>query len=131
MKQDPKNWEDQLDQKIQQHYSTSLMNNTKWREVWEIICHLGLRIQFAYADSVEWNGNNSEKLWGPLPLDYVQERGIRDPGIGGPFLYKQILWLRVPKVRLNDAAAFQNEVKKLGKIPISENEKYIEILGYQ
>jgi hypothetical protein len=107
------------------------MDNARWVEVWKLICRLGLRISFAYADSIEWNGFNSQKVWGPFPLDYIQDRGIRDPGIGGPFLYKQTLWLRIPKVLPNNAEAFRNELERLDNIHFSENDQYIEILGYR
>lgn len=108
----------------------SLMNNTKWREVWTVLAELRLRIHFAYADQTSWNDDNSGKLQGPFPVDYVQERGIGDPGIGGPFFYKQILWIRVPRIYGNDVGAFCQRVEALGRLPISVGDDFVEIRGY-
>jgi hypothetical protein len=111
-------------------FSARLMNNVKWRSIWKIICRLHLRIRTAYAGSHEWNEQNNDKSWGPFTLDSIQERGIRDPGIGRPFLYKEILWLRIPKNRGNDTEAFKREVRQIGIDLFAETNEYVEILGY-
>ncbi|MDR3158366.1 MAG: hypothetical protein LBU11_05005 [Zoogloeaceae bacterium] len=123
-------WEKQLDEKLRKIFSARLMNNVKWRSIWEIICRLHVRIRIAYAGSHEWNEQNSDKSWGHFTLDCIQERGIRDPGIGGPFLYKEILWVRIPKSHGNDTEAFKREVSQIGVDLFTETDEYVEILGY-
>src|SRR5262245_26018716 len=122
-------WEAQLDHTLRMRYAVALMNNTKWREVWEIVCDLRLRVQLDYADSPQWGG--TQRLRGPFAMNLIETRGLRDPGIGGPFLYKQILWLRVPKVWPNDTSAFQAAVSSLGSVPLVETDQYVEITGYE
>ena len=120
-------WEANLDKKLRSQFSVRLMNNTKWREVWSLIARHSLRVAMSYADSGDWN---SDSLWRPFSADYVQERGIRDPGIGGPFLYKQILSIRIPKLN-QDTSAFIVDVAKLGELPMTETADQIEIVAYQ
>lgn len=120
-------WESNLDKKLRGRYSVRLMNDTKWREIWSLIARHSLRVAMSYADSLEWH---SDSLWGPFSDDYVQERGIRDPGIGGPFLYKQILSLRIPKLN-QDASAFIADVVELGYLPMTETADQIEIVAYR
>ena len=106
------------------------MNDTKWREVWTVLCELRLRVHFAYAGDEGWNAANAARLWGPFPMSYVQNDGIRDPGIGGPFRYKQILWIRVPRIAGNDVDAFVARVKSLGQLPLRVERDYVEVRGY-
>ena len=122
-------WEAQLDRTLRNRYSASLMNDTKWREVWAIVCALELQVQMNYADNPSYGG--AKVLHGPFKPDYIEDRGIRDPGIGGPFLYKQILWLRVPKSSPNDNSSFREQVDALGNVPITENDEYFEVRGYE
>jgi len=120
--------ETRIDKKLRRLYSVQLMNNTKWREVWSLIAKLSLRLSMKYADDPNWQSN---ALWGPFRLDDVQENGIRDPGVGGPFLFKQILSIRIPKTFQNDTEAFAAAIGKLGDLPVSETDEYIEILAYR
>jgi len=120
-------WESSLDEKLRRRYSVRLMNDTKWREIWSLIARHALRVEMSYADRQEWN---SDSLWGPFSDDYVQERGIRDPGIGGPFLYKQILSIRIPKLN-QDTSAFVADAGELGELPLVETAEQIEVVGYR
>lgn len=120
-------WKANVDKKLRGRYAVRLMNDTKWREVWSLIARHSLRVAMSYADSGDWN---SASLWGPFSADYVQERGIRDPGIGGPFLYKQILSIRIPKLN-QDTSEFMADVVELGELPITESVAQIEIVGYK
>lgn len=106
------------------------MNNTKWREVWTVLCELRLRIHFAYADAEDWNRANSRRLWGPFPISYVRTDGIRDPGIGGPFRYNQILWIRVPRIAGNDTDAFIARLESLGQLSLAVDPEHVEVRGY-
>ncbi len=120
-------WESNIDKKLRSRFSVRLMNNTKWREVWSLIARYSLRVKMSYADSQQWN---SDSIWGPFSDDYVQERGIRDPGIGGPFLYKQILSIRILKLN-QDTSAFIADAGELGELPMTETVEQIEIVAYQ
>lgn len=122
-------WEAKLDHTLRTRYAVALMNDTKWREVWAIVCDLRLRVQMDYADSPGWAG--SQSLWGPFRKEMIEERGIRDPGIGGPFLFKQTLWLRIPKVWPNDTSAFKAAVSSLGAVPLVETDELVEVRGYE
>ena len=86
-----------LNENIRSHPS-ALMNDTKWRECWQVFASLGTRIHFAYVGDEDWNAANSKRLFGPIPAHWIWDRGIRDPGIGGPFLFKEILWVKAPAV---------------------------------
>lgn len=110
--------------------SASLMNDTKWREVWEILTDLRLRFYIAFLGHNDWNVHNSAKLQGPFSRDYVLERGIRDPGIGGPFLYKHIQWIQVPKIRGNNVDEFSRRLEVLGRLPVFIDSNFLEIRGY-
>jgi hypothetical protein len=116
--------------RVRDRFSICLMNDTKWREVWELVASLRLRIHFAYAIDHAWNRSNSEKLHGPFPHTWVEERGIRDPGIGGPFRYEEILWIRVPRIPRNDTETFCRRLDTLGQLPIRVEPDFVEIRGY-
>lgn len=120
-------WESNIDKKLRSRFSVRLVNDTKWREVWSLIAQHSLRVAMSYADNRDWN---SDSLWGPFSADYVQERGIRDPGIGGPFLYRQILAIRIPKLN-QDTSAFMADVIELGDLPMTETVDQIEIVAYK
>ncbi|MCK5943233.1 MAG: hypothetical protein KAI24_14735 [Planctomycetes bacterium] len=105
------------------------MNNTKWREVWLALAEMRLRIHFAFFRDADWNEANATKLRGPFSSSQVEERGIGDPGIGGPFLYKEILWVRVPRVPGNDVDGFLERVRSLGQLPMNVVPDYVEIRG--
>ena len=120
-------WESKLDEKLLRKFSVRLMNDTKWREVWSLIVQHSLRVSMSYATDQEWY---SEFLWGPFTEDYVWEKGIRDPGIGGPFLYKEILSIRIPKKNQN-TPAFLEDAVSIGQLPINETEEEIEIIAYK
>ena len=120
-------WESKIDKKLRNRFSARLMNDTKWREIWLLIARHSLKVAMSYADTEHWN---SASLWGPFATDYVQQRGIRDPGIGGPFLYKQILSIRIPKLN-QDTSAFMADILQLGKLPLVETADQIEIVGYR
>ena len=120
-------WEAKIDKKLRNRFSARLMNDTKWREIWSLIARHALQVAMSYADEPDWN---SESLWGPFSADYVQQRGIRDPGVGGPFLYKQILSVRIPK-RDQDTSGFMADAMQLGELPIIDAVDQIEIVGYR
>jgi len=79
-----------------------------------------------YAENQEWVSNT---LWGPFDPSDVLERGIADPGIGGPFLYKQILSIHIPKQNQN-TKQFVSDVTSLGLVSLLESNDEIEIRGY-
>ena len=116
--------------RIQTRYPQKLMNDTKWREVWTLIAASNQRLRMKYADSDVWNSDNADRLHGPFPADYVLERGIRDPGIGGPFTYAEIYSLEIPKSNPG-FDMFCKALGDLGVLPITEHDTYIEILGYR
>ena len=111
--------------------SASLMNDTKWREVWEVLTALQLRFHIAFLGQPDWNAQNSLSLYGPFRSDFVLHRGIRDPGVGGPFDYQDILWIRVPRVYRNNVDEFLRQVGSLGQMPLFEGVDVVEVRGYQ
>lgn len=120
-------WESNIDRKIRSRFSVRLMNDTKWRELWSLIVQHSLKVTMSYADSQEWN---SESLWGPFPADCVQQHGIGDPGIGGPFLYKQILSIRIPKLN-QDTSPFMADAMQLEELPLIDTAEQIEVVAYR
>jgi hypothetical protein len=131
MTSEQKKWLTDKDRKRAGRFPVSLMNDTKWREVWMVMTEMRLRFRFAYAGDDRWNEANSERLQGPFPAGYVQAKGIRDPGIGGPFFYKEILWVRVPRIPGNNIESFVAQVRSLGQLPVHFGPDYVEICAYE
>jgi len=120
----------EIKHRISSRYPRRLMSDTKWREVWTLITAFRQRIRMTYADSDEWNAANSTRLHGPFPDDYVLNYGIRDPGIGGPFRYFEILAIEIPKLN-NDFEEFFIHLDSIGLLPVVNHESHIEIIGYR
>ncbi|MCL2309254.1 MAG: hypothetical protein FWC42_03115 [Proteobacteria bacterium] len=114
------------------------MNNTKWREVFRIIARHKIGFQIAWVHGEEplptIHGLHNEEL--------IDRTGLRDPGIGGPCFYWEILWLRFPytlqydnsrghiRIETQEIAPFLRELRSLGELPINESSQFVELLAY-
>jgi hypothetical protein len=114
----------------------ALMNDTKWREVFSCACRHSLWFQISWLHDSSWP---SDSLQHPVAENWLDTNGIRDPGIGGPCFYRDILWIRFPRVRRDlrfgparqPVQQFVDDLASLGVLPITETDEYVEIRGYQ
>jgi hypothetical protein len=134
-------YETRLDRKLIARYGAGLLNDTKWREICLILAEYGVPFYMAYAAEDEWNAWNSNRLQRPLQVRDINERGIRDGACGGgPFRFKQLLWVRVPR-RIEvargrrsveyDLAALRRRIEALGSVPLRETTEYLEVFAYE
>lgn len=113
------------------------MNDTKWREVFACMARHGLKFGIAWVRNDAWDNQNLHRV----PESWIGTHGIRDPGIGGPCDYWEILWIRVPVAVPNDYLGkvpkrqpiepFLAELASLGSLPLKQTEKYVEVRGYE
>lgn len=111
------------------------MNDTKWREVFLLIARRNLTFQIAWVGDLVWPTDSYHKVQENL----IENNGLRDPGIGGPCVYRDILWIRLPKTVkwgngnwfAQDLVPFATDLTTLGTMPLQSNEDGIEIRGYQ
>ena len=129
------------DQNAISRYSVTLMNNTKWREVFSVLYQkVGLPFEVAYVREEEEFRHASAPHISMLEDDY-----IKDPGLGGgPTYYKEIFSIRIPRKEnyrnpKTGAASISEETSKdllkalheLGQLPIELTDEYIIIYGYR
>lgn len=136
-------YEDELDRIISRRYKAKLMNNTKWREVFTCLAKRDIRFQVGWINTPDFPRDTVHSLFSER---LVGERGLLDPGIGGPCYYKEIEYVRIPKVlRLpkvmrgevygyheqeQDVAGLVAELHGLGQLPLTVMSDYVEIRGY-
>jgi hypothetical protein len=130
------NWEEKIDRLISLGFSTKLMNDTKWRELFICLAKLDLSFQIAWIDDPSQISNSLYYL----PINLIDDRGIKDPGIGGPFLYKQIYYIRISKSpnkcqSLEDRHQHKfdrllTELDLLGQFPLNLLDEWLELYGY-
>jgi len=110
------------------------MNDTKWREVFLLAARHRAPFQAAFVRDPR---GSTESIHSVL-LSWVGESGLHDPGIGGPCAYREILWIRFltsiptrlgPIVQSLDSLLA--DLEKLGQLPLTKTEAYVEIRGYQ
>ena len=91
----------------------------------------------------EWN---KDSLYFVLP-QIVDVEGLKDPGIGGPCLYRDILTITIPRHRViketrngspyrqdrqpQPIADLLEDFQTLGKLPVDETAEFIQIIGYK
>lgn len=135
-------YENKIDRLISRKYKAKLMNNTKWREVFTCIARLDIRFHIAWIDDANAQTNALHRV----SLHEIGERGLHDSGIGGPFHYKEIHCVRIPKVfRVpktmrgevydyddieQDVDVLLAAIRRLGQLPLTETGDYVEIHGY-
>ena len=120
------------------NYGVCLMNNTKWREVLQIIGDLHISVQFAFVRDEEF------KMQIKIPKEGCKEKSTTDCTIHGPILYKDIYAIKCPQYEVkhdlstgrayNDDYMFNSLISKLkevGRLPIEAKEGCIIIKGYQ
>jgi len=115
----------------------SCMNNTKWREVLGCVARLDLIFQIAWVRDFDWNTEGLRTVIESM----IDTRGLRDPGIGGQCLYRDILWIRLPFAIHNPywgqvptqqpVQQLLNELAGLGTFSTERTQKYLEIRGYE
>ena len=118
------------------HRLVACMNDTKWREVFASIARHGLAFQAAWVRDSDWNTQGLHRI----QVSYIDTHGLRDPGIGGPCHYRDLLWIRVPRAlrvaycrvpRKQAIEPFLAELGSLGSVPLNQTEEYVEIRGYE
>jgi hypothetical protein len=135
-------YEHKLDQLISRRFKAKLMNNTKWREVFTCLAKSELRFQVAWINAPDF----PHDVLHSINLSWVGERGLLDPGIGGPCYYKEIAYIRIPtvlrlpKVMRGEVYSYQEkkqnveslvaELHSLGQLPLTVMSDYVEIRGY-
>jgi len=113
------------------------MNDTKWREVFACMARHGLQFNIAWIRNDSWDTRILHRVWEA----WIGRQGIRDPGIGGPCDYWEILWIRVPVAlpstyvsqvpKRQPIEPFLADLASLGSLPQRQTEEYVEIRGYE
>ena len=110
------------------------MNDTKWREVFLIASSLELQFHLAWVYDSDWPVNSLHRV----PKNLIDHSGIRDPGIGGPCDYREILWVRFPRripsgywgPREQQIEQLDIRLDGLGVLPVTSTVDYLEVRGY-
>jgi hypothetical protein len=124
-------WWAHKDRRRAERFAVGLMNDTKWREVWVLLTEMGLRVYCASTDFDVADGWDEGRLAGPFRASDLKSNGMEDSGNFGPFRYKQILWVRVPRIPGNDVDGFVARLAALGQLPLRLAPDYVEIRGYE
>lgn len=135
-------YENRIDGIISRKYKARLMNNTKWREVFTCLVRLDIRFYIVWIDGPASLRSPPHRVF----LDDIDERGLGDSRIGGPFYYKEIHAVRVPRVlRMpklmrgqvdgyeeseQEVGRLLEELHQMGQFPLNETDDYVEIYGY-
>jgi hypothetical protein len=140
---------DSFEQKLQKvvanRFSVALMNNTKWRKVFEIVS--AQSVLFDWQDIYPPTGDcDGEYLSGwrgtfhPLDKQYILTKGLGDGGlVGGPIRYAEIQRVVIPRSyvghdgrekKVNDIEALAKALSALGQIPLTLHQDFVEIEGY-
>ncbi len=114
------------------------MNNTKWREVLDVVGKLHMPVQFAFV--------GEEKFMNTcfFPEDGCTKVATKDCCLHGPFYLREIYAIRCPINEIKQdsetgskykgqrrSQCFLSELKKIGQLPLEKNDEYIIIRGYQ
>ncbi len=128
---------DRIDKSIS-NYSVSLMNNTKWKLVFEKVAELQLSFRVAFVR--EHKFGLSHELEGK----YIEDKGIADGAlVCGPVKYKEIYCVQIerfinvqnPETGATTKTDSQSNLlisylNMCGMFPIEVTENYINIQGY-
>ncbi len=119
-------------------YSVSLMNNTKWRELFCRIAATGLWFKV----STIWNVESS--ILQKITQAHFEKEFIGDGClVGGPLFYKEIFQLRVlryqPESKINEKVEYDDarwqsflaSLDELGEIPLTIHRSEAVIQGYR
>ena len=120
-------------------YSAALMNNTKWREVLNILGETSMPVQFAFVREEEFSSHQIK-----FPIGGCNETHTKDCTMHGPFSFKEIYAIKCPVVGLRAngktgakykcterSDRFLDKVKAIGIVPIEIREEFIHIKGYE
>lgn len=115
-----------------------VMNDTKWREVFSVIAARGIWFQVQLIDP-QWTSG----IIAPSRVSgVVTSEDWVDGLVGGGFYLRELLWMRCPAVvpgelvksvapRKQDLVGLCETLQTLGKLPIVQEEAYLEIRGYE
>lgn len=119
-------------------YACALMNDTKWREVLELVAQHDTPVQFSFVREEKFKATIK------FPEGGVENDHTKDCTIHGPFFLKEIYAIRFPKFeekrnpqsgsKFKDQTRYKNLIKalsKLGQLPITECEEWVTISGYK
>ena len=131
---------------VEEQYSAWLMNNTKWREVFEVLAdrECVFAVDWIYGQSYDAFGTVVDSLrWVNQPIEraLVDQAGLRDPGIGGPFDYLCIYSLSVPgkvpshvacrhDLRIQNIDLLESRMAELGQLPVVVEQELWKLTAY-
>lgn len=120
------------------NYKCELMNNTKWREVLDLIGKHAMPVQFSFVRDEQF------KSLTRFPEGGTEGDHTKDCTVHGPFFLREIYAIRCPRYeekrdpesgrKYNDQnryIEFVESLQGLGQLPISEEKTGIVIYGYQ
>lgn len=121
-------------------YPATLMNNTKWREVLDVIGQHNIPVQFSF---VREDDHFKSKV--KFPVGGCAENHTLDCTAHGPFYFKEIFAMRCERynevtIDLKTGKRSQNDdvyqrviqdLMKLGQLPIEYHDDSFTIYGYQ
>jgi hypothetical protein len=114
--------------------NVGLMNNTKWYELFSKLIENNIS-----KILIKWLLNAGDELEICLDKDRLYKNGFRD-GYGGPFLYKEIEWIKVCESTesINGVTQIKtaiDEIEKvincIGKLEYEKKNNEIKIYGYK
>ena len=119
-------------------YACTLMNNTKWREVLDLLGYQRMPVQFAFVRDEEFMTQTI------FPEEGCDGDHTVDCTAHGPFYLKEIYAIKCPKYQdkmdSKTGVKYQCEkrfetvlegIKSLGKIPVELNDDNFVIYGYK
>ncbi len=120
------------------NYKTALLNNTKWREILDLVGELGIPVQFAFVPEERFLSQTY------FPKGGCQNDHTIDCTFHGPFYLKNIFAIRCPRIEIRrdpkTGRRSEDETKSkelvarlelLGKLPIEIQADYIVLTAYK
>jgi hypothetical protein len=121
-----------------ERYSCALMNDTKWREVLDLIGKHEVSVQFSFVREEKF------KSVIKFPEGGYEGDHTTDCTVHGPFLLKEIFAIRCPRLeekrelktgrRYMDDSRYLDlmaSLRSLGQLPLTEDKEGVTINGYQ
>ncbi len=133
----PDEFQKRLNNKVRS-FSAELMNNTKWREVLQILSeeHATISYSTVWVDEFS-NWESLDRI--DLKREYVADGCL----LGGPRLYRELKELHIAKneklrnpvtgaqeISNHKSQRILNRIYDIGKLPIVEKDDFYSICGY-